>query len=66
MIEMRWTRLITDSQDYVAQNHRYQHAANVGGFACVLQFRDVIQRRENGDCEIATDWKDVEIAGKAI
>lgn len=66
MIEMQWVKLIADSADYAAQNHRYEHAANVGGFACVLQFRDVVERYENGMAKTATAWQDVEVAKEAV
>ena len=61
MIEMQWVKLITHSTDYAAQNHRYEHAANVGGFACVLQYRDVIEHNADGSAKTATYWQDVAI-----
>ena len=64
MIEMQWVKV-----DFTGDNEpimrKLSKAASVYGVPHVLQFRDVVQRREDGSVEIATNWQDVEIAGEA-
>ena len=64
MIEMQWVK-VKFTGDNEAVMRKLAKAANVYGAPHVLQFRDVIERREDGSVRVATNWQDVEIAGEA-
>lgn len=72
MIEMRWVKLATDYPMFEANIPRFEYATNLGGFACVLQFRESktapvgssIDGGTQYNAQAFTDWKDVEVAGE--